>query len=336
VKILVTGGLGFIGSHTVVALIEHGHEVVIVDNLSNSQADVLQGLESILGKRPKWYHTDISDTGALQQIFESENIEGVIHFAAFKAVGESMEKPLAYFQNNVGGMISLLEAMQAAGLKQLVFSSSCTVYGDTDQSPITEDTPRQQAASPYGTSKIICEELLEDLCGLDKLQAVSLRYFNPVGAHPSSHIGELPIGVPNNLVPYITQTAIGIREQLTIFGKDYPTADGTNIRDYIHVVDLAEAHVLAMEFMQMNPINYEVFNLGTGMGRSVLDVVKSFEETNALELKYRFGERRAGDVIAIWADATKAKEQLGWTAQLSLADMMRDAWNWQKKISPGK
>ena len=330
-RILVTGGLGFIGSHTVLALLEKGHEVVIVDDLSNSEASVLDGIARISGQRPVWHCLDINDSDALEGILGSERIQGVIHFAAFKAVGESVQDPIKYFSNNVGGMLSLMRAMQNVSIDAVVFSSSCTVYGDTDSSPITEEHPRQKAASPYGTTKIICEDILEDLCTHASMNGMSLRYFNPVGAHPSGHIGELPIGRPNNLVPFITQTAAGIHQKLTIFGKDYPTPDGTNIRDYIHVMDLAEAHVLAIEHIQKHP-GFSVYNLGTGKGNSVLEVLQCFNKVNGLEVAFEFGPRRAGDVVAIWADPSKAERELGWKAKLSLEEMMRDAWNWQRSL----
>lgn len=331
-KILVTGGLGYIGSHTVVELLEQGYEVVVIDNLSNSQESVIDGIKSINQKAFKWYNTDINDKVELQAIFKSENIDAVIHFAAFKAVGESVEKPLLYFNNNVSGLINLLEVMQEYDVKSIVFSSSCTVYGDTKKSPITEEHPRTSAISPYGTTKIICEEILEDCARHGNFKVISLRYFNPVGAHPSAQIGELPIGVPNNLVPYICQTAAGIREKLTIFGNDYNTADGTNIRDFIHVVDLAKAHVKAVDQVQKQKDNFDIFNLGTGKGHSVLEVVKAFETANSLKLNYEFGGRRKGDVEQIWADASKAKNILGWEAELNLSDMMTSAWKWQQAL----
>ncbi|MFY0644059.1 MAG: UDP-glucose 4-epimerase GalE [Bacteroidia bacterium] len=332
-KVLVTGGLGYIGSHTVVELQHQGHDVVIVDDLSNSRASVVEGIEAINGIKPKWYNLDIRRTDELKQIIESEEIKAVIHFAAHKAVGESVEQPLKYYNNNVGGLLSLIEAMGDLSNKKMIFSSSCTVYGDTKDSPIAENQPVVAAISPYGTTKIISEELLEDLAIHSKLQTVSLRYFNPVGAHDSGLIGELPLGVPSNLVPYITQTAAGILSQLTVFGNDYNTPDGTNIRDFIHVVDLAKAHVKALDFACNESFQYEVFNLGTGRGNSVLEVIESFERTSGKTLNYRIGGRRAGDVEQIWADASKAHDILGWKTELELDDMTLSAWNWQLKLS---
>ena len=331
-RVLVTGGLGYIGSHTVVELMEAGHTPIIIDDLSNSREEVLDGIAMITGRMPVWHRFDIRGTHQLKAVLQAEEIDAVIHFAAYKAVGESVEKPMEYFDNNVGGMLSLLKAMKATSCKKLVFSSSCTVYGDSSNSPIDENEARVKAISPYGTTKIICEEIIEDLAAHDNFHAVSLRYFNPVGAHPSAQIGELPLGVPNNLVPYITQTAAGIRERLTIFGKDYPTPDGTNIRDFIHVVDLASAHVKALDRLDQSTENLEYFNLGTGKGHSVLEVVKSFEKVSGLELNYSFGERRAGDVVQIWADPAKAKTLLGWEAEYSLDQMMETAWAWQRSL----
>lgn len=332
-KILVTGGLGYIGSHTVVELLELGYDVVVVDDLSNSNAEVKDRIEKITGKTFSWHKQDVGNELELEKIFASEAIDSVIHFAAFKAVGESVEKPLMYFQNNVGGMLSLLNCMRKHEVNSIVFSSSCTVYGDTKNSPIDEAQPRAKAISPYGTTKIICEEILEDMAQHADLSVVSLRYFNPVGAHPSALIGELPLGIPNNLVPYICQTAAGIREQLTIFGNDYNTPDGTNIRDFIHVVDLAKAHVKAVEYLSGNKASYNIFNLGTGQGHSVHEVVKAFEKANDLKLNYTIGKRRAGDVEQIWADASKAKNELGWVAEYQLDEMMKTAWAWQKSLS---
>lgn len=332
-KILVTGGLGYIGSHTVVELLELGYDVVVVDDLSNSNAEVKDRIEKITGKTFSWHKQDVGNELELEKIFASEAIDSVIHFAAFKAVGESVEKPLMYFQNNVGGMLSLLNCMRKHEVNSIVFSSSCTVYGDTKNSPIDEAQPRAKAISPYGTTKIICEEILEDMAQHADLSVVSLRYFNPVGAHPSALIGELPLGIPNNLVPYICQTAAGIREQLTIFGNDYNTPDGTNIRDFIHVVDLAKAHVKAVEYLSDNKASYNIFNLGTGQGHSVHEVVKAFEKANDLKLNYTIGKRRAGDVEQIWADASKAKNELGWVAEYQLDEMMKTAWAWQKSLS---
>ncbi len=332
-KVLVTGGLGYIGSHTVVELMAQGFEVVIIDNLSNTREDVLDRIAQITGQKPVYYNGDVCDANDLEKIFaEHSDITSVIHFAAYKAVGESVEKPLEYYRNNVGGMITLLGQMKKANIERIVFSSSCTVYGDTDRSPVDESSPIAQAASPYGNTKIICEDILRDESVASSLSVVSLRYFNPIGAHPSALIGELPLGVPNNLVPYITQTAAGIREQLTVFGEDYNTADGTCIRDYIHVVDLAKAHVMALQRFGKMDNRFEVFNLGTGNGNSVLEVVQTFENVSDTKLNYRIGPRRAGDVEQIWASTTKANDILGWKAESSLEEMLRTAWAWQQTL----
>jgi len=332
-KVLVTGGLGYIGSHTVVELMSQGYEVVIIDNLNNTREDVLDRIEQITGQKPVCYIGDVCEAADLEKIFtEHTDITSVIHFAAYKAVGESVEKPLEYYRNNVGGMITLLGQMKNANIERIVFSSSCTVYGDTDRSPVDESTPIAQAASPYGNTKIICEDILRDESRASSLSVVSLRYFNPIGAHPSALIGELPLGVPNNLVPYITQTAAGIREQLTVFGEDYNTADGTCIRDYIHVVDLAKAHVIALQRFGKMDDQFEVFNLGTGNGNSVLEVVQTFEKVSGTKLNYRIGPRRAGDVEQIWASTAKANEVLGWKAESSLEEMLRTAWAWQQTL----
>jgi len=332
-KILVTGGLGYIGSHTVVALVEKGHEVVIIDNLSNTSLDVLEGITRISGKSPEFHKVDIRHKSELNNFFEKhKDVAGVIHFAAFKAVGESVEKPLEYYENNVAALVYLLKEMTRLKHPKLIFSSSCTVYGQADKLPITEDAPVKQATSPYGNTKQINEEIIQDHInsGAD-LQAISLRYFNPVGAHPTALIGELPIGVPQNLVPYVTQTAAGIRSELKINGNDYPTEDGTCIRDYIHVMDLAEVHVVALEKLLKEDYRekYDVFNVGTGKGNSVLDVVKTFEKVNQLKLPYSIRGRRPGDVVAAYADTTKAEKNLGWKARRSMADALKDSWKWQ-------
>ena len=331
-KILVTGGLGYIGSHTVVELQQSGHEVVVVDNLNNSSINVIDRITSITGLPFDFYEIDICDTTALEAVFAKEDISGVIHFAAYKAVGESVEKPDAYYHNNISGLISLISCLKKYDIPSVVFSSSCTVYGDAKESPIDEDQPIVEAISPYGTTKIVGEQILFDFARVANTKVVSLRYFNPVGAHPSAQIGELPLGVPSNLVPYITQTAIGKREKLTIFGNDYNTPDGTNIRDFIHVVDLAQAHVKAVDYAGSEDFSIEVINLGTGKGHSVLEVVHAFEEVNNIKLNYGIGARRAGDVEQIWADASKAKKVLGWEAKLDLNEMMKSAWAWELQL----
>jgi UDP-glucose 4-epimerase len=334
-KILVTGGLGYIGSHTVVALQEKDYEVVIVDDLSNSSIEVLDNITKITGKKPFYENIDLRDKSKVKFFFENHNdIAGVIHFAAYKAVGESVEKPLEYYENNVAALVYLLREMQRLNNPKFIFSSSCTVYGQAEKLPITENAPVQAANSPYGNTKQIGEEIIQDhiASGAD-LQAISLRYFNPIGAHPSALIGELPIGIPLNLVPYVTQTAAGKREQLSIWGDDYPTADGTCIRDYIHVMDLAEVHVIALEKLMQPDYkkNYEVYNVGTGKGNSVLDVVKTFESVNNLKLPYIIADRRPGDVISAYADTTKAEKELNWKAKRSMADALKDAWQWEQK-----
>jgi UDP-glucose 4-epimerase len=336
-KILVTGGAGYIGSHTVVELAQAGYEPVIIDNFSNSQESALAGIQAILGREVPCHRIDCGDAEALRQVFKAEgNVAGVIHFAAFKAVGESVQKPLAYFHNNVGSLITLLEVMPEFGVENLVFSSSCTVYGVPDQLPVTEATPTKPASSPYGRTKQMCEDIVHDAAGApgNKTRTILLRYFNPVGAHESAKIGELPLGVPNNLVPFITQTAAGLREKLTIFGNDYDTPDGTNVRDYIHVVDLAKAHIAAVQRLldrkASEPV--ETFNVGTGHGNSVLEVVHAFEEASGQKLNYVIGPRRPGDVPAIYADATKAAEVLGFKTETSLRDSLASAWKWQQTL----
>jgi UDP-glucose 4-epimerase len=333
-KILITGGAGYIGSHTAVELLKAGMEPIILDDLSNSDASVLDRLEEITGKRLTFYKGDCNDRDMLESIVKEHKLEGVIHFAAFKAVGESTAFPLKYYRNNVGSLLVLLEFMQNQGIKDLVFSSSCTVYGQPEVLPVTETTPRQDAESPYGNTKKICEDILVDFVkSKPGIRVVALRYFNPVGAHPSAKIGELPLGVPANLVPFITQTAAGIREKLTVFGDDYDTRDGSCVRDYIHVVDLADAHVKTLSYLQNQEDNfYDVFNVGTGEGNTVLEVIHAFEKVNGVKLNYVIGPRRTGDVIKTWADTTKINQVLGWHAQYSLEDSMRDSWNWQKSL----
>ena len=334
--ILVTGGLGYIGSHTVVELCGKGHKVTIVDDLSNSQLNVLDGIEELCGHRPTFERLDLRNKTAVENLFEKYNITGVIHFAASKAVGESVHKPLQYYENNLGALVYLLQAIKKRGGTDFIFSSSCTVYGQADELPITENTPVKPAASPYGNTKQVGEEIIRDTCSVyPELKAIALRYFNPIGAHPSGKIGELPIGVPQNLVPFVTQTGIGLRKELSVFGNDYPTEDGTCIRDYIHVVDLAKAHVAALDRLLegRNDSNYEVFNLGTGKGSSVLEVIQSFERVSGEQLNYKIVHRRPGDVTAAYADTRKANEILGWTARFTLEEAIASAWLWEKRNS---
>ncbi len=335
-KILVTGGLGYIGSHTVVALSEAGYEVVIVDNLSNTRIEVLDGIESIIGRRPAFYELDLRNELQVVELFDKEpSIEGVIHFAASKAVGESVENPLLYYENNLSAFIYLLKQLAVKPKSHLIFSSSCTVYGQADVIPITEKAPIKVAESPYGNTKQIGEEILKDTVKVSSgLSAIALRYFNPIGAHASAKIGELPLGVPQNLVPFITQTAAGLRKELAVFGDDYPTPDGTCIRDYIHVVDLAEAHVAALTRLVKgeSTSDYEVFNLGTGKGSSVLEVIESFEKVSGSKLPYRIAGRREGDVIQAFADTEKANSVLGWKSKYSLDDALASAWAWERKL----
>lgn len=336
-KILVTGGAGYIGSHTVVALHEAGYEPVIVDNFSNSSKSVMQGLERITGKSLPLYEIDCNDKKAMQQVFEKEeNIQGVIHFAAFKAVGESVAEPLKYYQNNIGSLLVLLELMEKNKVRNLVFSSSCTVYGQPDELPVTEKTPTKPANSPYGRTKQMCEDILSDLArSKSPVRSIALRYFNPVGAHESALIGELPNGVPNNLVPFVTQTAAGIREQITVYGDDYNTPDGTCIRDYIHVVDLADAHIKAFEYLDKvkEESFYDTINVGTGQGNSVLEVIQTFEKVSGKKLNYKIGERRPGDVEQVWANVDKANQELNWSTKYDLEQSLKDSWRWQEALS---
>jgi UDP-glucose 4-epimerase len=333
-KILVTGGLGYIGSHTVVALHQSGYSVLIVDDLSNSERDVLQGLNQILGFIPEFIELDLRDKSAVKNLFNQHTFDGVIHFAASKAVGESVENPLLYYENNINGLVYVLQNCVAHGVHNFIFSSSCTVYGEPDHLPIDESAPIKRALSPYGNTKQIAEEILHDLCKVSDLRTILLRYFNPIGAHDSGLIGELPKGVPQNLVPFITQTAAGLRQELSVFGDDYPTVDGSCIRDYIHVMDLAEAHVVALDRLvkKAQQEAVEVFNLGTGQGNSVLEVIKTFEEATGITLPYKIVGRRSGDVIAVYADTTKATEVLGWSTQRDLATSLSSAWAWEKRI----
>ncbi len=334
-KILVTGGAGFIGSHTVVALVEAGFEPIIIDDFSNSQKRALDGLEKILGKSVKCYEADCNNLETLTTIFKEEQIKGVIHFAAFKAVGESVKNPLKYYENNIGSLVTLLKAMNTEGVQNIIFSSSATVYGLSKELPATEQTPTQKAMSPYGMTKQMGEDILSDVVTSGAaIKAISLRYFNPIGAHPSALIGELPLGVPNNLVPFITQTGAGIREKLTVYGDDYETPDGTCLRDYIHVSDLADAHVAAIKMLlDLEKDNYyNVYNVGTGNPNSVLEVIKTFEEVSGKPLNYEIGARRGGDVPALYADASKITTELGWTAKHSMRQALEDAWRWQVSL----
>ena len=332
-KILVTGGLGYIGSHTVVELQSAGYDVVVIDNLENSSQDVKDRITKISSRPIELIVGDVSDEQTMNRLFQEHNFYGVIHFAAYKAVGESVDNPIKYYQNNIAGLICLLGAMNKHGVQNLIFSSSCTVYGEAEDLPVTEDTPIKSAESPYGTTKIIGEQIIQDYAKHKNLKTVLLRYFNPVGAHPSAQIGELPNGVPSNLVPYITQTAAGIREQLVIHGNDYNTSDGTCIRDYIHVVDLAKAHVKAMTYADNMTDSVEVFNVGTGHGSTVLQVVQAFEKQSNVSLNYTIGPRRDGDVEQIFADTQKINTVLQWEAEYDINDMMYHAWMWQKSIA---
>lgn len=339
-KILVTGGTGYIGSHTAVELIEDGFEVVIIDNLYNSEAEVIDRIARITGIRPYLAVFDICDSDKLNDFFrEQNNVEGIIHFAAYKAVGESVNKPLEYYKNNILSLINLLECMKAYQITDFVFSSSCTVYGQPEKLPVSEDAPIQPAVSPYGNTKQIGEEIIRDAVTVNmNIKAISLRYFNPIGAHPSALIGELPRGVPENLVPYITQTAYGLRDELKVFGDDYDTPDGSCIRDYLHVVDLAKAHVTAIKRLieKKNKSGYEIFNLGTGSGVSVLEAIRSFERATGIKIRYRITGRRAGDIEKIWADPSLANKELGWRTESTLDESMRTAWEWEKYIRKNK
>jgi UDP-glucose 4-epimerase len=333
-KILVTGGAGFIGSHTAVELYHAGYEPVLMDNYNNSRPSALQGIKNIIGKDVLFYESDCNDADAFKTIFKAHKIEGVIHFAAYKAVGESVREPLKYYHNNLNSLVNLLESMLEAQVNNLVFSSSCTVYGQPDQLPVTEDAPVQAAESPYGNTKQISEEIIKDTCvAQSHLRAISLRYFNPIGAHPSAEIGELPIGVPSNLVPFVTQTAAGLRDKLTVFGNDYNTLDGSCVRDYIHVVDLAKAHVKAFQLLDKKSAgHYDFFNLGTGKGSTVLEVVNAFEKVSGQKLNYHIGPRRSGDVEKVYAAVDKSANVLGWKTELSLETALEDAWRWQVKL----
>jgi len=335
-KILVTGGTGYIGSHTVVELQNKGFDVVIADNLSNSSIDVLDNITGITGIRPTFEKTDLSLQEPTLDLFNRHpDINAIIHFAAYKAVGESVKEPLKYYRNNIGSLLNILQGMNTHGIRDIVFSSSCTVYGQPDVLPVSETSPIQKAISPYGNTKQIAEEIITDTSSATTLQCVILRYFNPIGAHESALIGELPLGIPDNLMPYITQTAIGKREYLKVWGNDYNTPDGTAIRDYIHVVDLAQAHVISIERMleRRNKEKVEIFNLGTGIGYSVLDVIRSFEKTAKVKLAFKIMNRRPGDVEKVWADTEFANRELGWKAERGLDEMTLSAWKWEKRLS---
>ena len=335
-KILVTGGTGFIGSHTVVELQARGFEVIIVDNLSNSSIDVLDNIARITGVRPLFEKLDLMDPVTTAAFFQKQSdLKAIIHFAAFKSVGESVKLPLKYYKNNLDSLINILQGMINNSIENMVFSSSCTVYGQPEQLPVKEDACVQKAMSPYGNTKQISEEIISDVSITANVKSIFLRYFNPIGAHESALIGELPLGIPDNLIPYITQTAIGKREYLRVWGNDYPTPDGTAIRDYIHVVDLARAHVIALERMLSNKMKKEVeiFNLGTGKGCSVMEVINSFEKVSGMKLNYRIMERRPGDIMKVWADTELANRELGWKAEKGLDDMTLSAWNWEKALA---
>ncbi len=335
-KILVTGGTGYIGSHTCVVLLQSGYDVHIVDNLSNSHQDVVDKIARITGKTPGFTRLDLCDKEVIYGFMkEHQDITGVIHFAALKAVGESWEYPVRYYHNNILGLLNLLNAMHESGCKNLVFSSSCTVYGQPDELPVSESAPLKKALSPYGNTKKMCEEIIEDHVTATSLNAISLRYFNPIGAHPSALIGELPLGVPNNLVPFLTQTAMGKRECLKVFGDDYSTPDGTGIRDYIHVTDLSQAHLAAIERLEKekNTQPCEVFNLGTGSGYSVLDIIRTFERVNEVKVNHQIEDRRPGDIEKVWANPEKANRELGWKARLGLEEMLESAWKWEEALA---
>ena len=335
-KILVTGGTGYIGSHTVVELQNAGYEVIVVDDLSNSSADVLENIEKISGKKPTFEQFSLADYNKTEDFFSrNQDIAAIIHFAASKAVGESVQMPLHYYRNNLVSLMNILECQRKFSIANIVFSSSCTVYGQPDQLPVTENTPRKDAESPYGNTKRVNEDiLLDSIAAYPELKAIALRYFNPIGAHPTALIGELPLGVPQNLVPFITQTAAGLREELSVFGDDYDTPDGSAIRDYINVVDLAKAHVIAIERLlkSKNKAGYEVFNLGTGNGYSVLEIINGFEKATGVKLNYKIVPRRAGDIEKIWADTAYANEELGWKAEKGLEETLLSAWNWEKRV----
>ena len=332
-KILVTGGLGFIGSHTVVELQQAGYGVVIIDNLYNSKIEVLDRIISITGIKPSYFNIDLRNKIAVKDFFKTNRVDGIIHFAASKAVGESVNNPLLYYENNISTLVYLLQEMKEHQLSNFIFSSSCTVYGQADELPITENAPVKPAESPYGNTKQIGEEIIKESCKANGLKAIALRYFNPIGAHETAIIGELPLGVPQNLIPFVTQTAAGIRKELSVFGDDYPTKDGTAVRDYIHVVDLAKAHIAALERLlnNGNKKDFEVFNVGTGTGSSVLEVIKAFEKVSNTRLNYKIVARREGDITSAYADTTLAKVELGWETEKTLEQALLAAWKWQLK-----
>lgn len=332
-NILVTGGLGYIGSHTVVALQNAGFNVIIIDNLLNTRISVLDKIAEITGKKPDFHQIDLRIKSDVKNFFENNKVDGIIHFAAFKAVGESMQKPLDYYENNISSLVYLLQEMRDRKLDHFIFSSSCTVYGQANELPITENAPIKKAASTYGNTKQIGEEIIQESCKAYHLNATALRYFNPIGAHSSVKIGELPLGVPQNLVPFITQTAVGIRKELAVFGNDYPTSDGTAIRDYIHVVDLAKAHIAALQRLinKKNKAAFEYFNIGTGTGSSVLQVIKAFEKASGKPLNYKIVDRREGDVVAAYADTTIANKELNWKTEKTLEEALESAWKWQQQ-----
>jgi UDP-glucose 4-epimerase len=332
-KILVTGGLGFIGSHTVVELQQAGYEVVIIDNLYNSKIEVLDSITSITSIKPSYFNIDLRNKIAVEDFFKNNKIDGIIHFAASKAVGESVNNPLLYYENNISTLVYLLQEMKKHKLSNFIFSSSCTVYGQADELPITENAPTKPAESPYGNTKQIGEEIIRESCKANGLKAIALRYFNPIGAHETANIGELPIGVPQNLIPFVTQTAAGIRKELSVFGNNYPTKDGTAVRDYIHVVDLAKAHIAALERLlkNNNKKDFEVFNVGTGTGSSVLEVIQAFEKVSKTQLNYKIVGRREGDITSAFADTTLAKVELGWKTEKTLEEALLAAWKWQLK-----
>jgi UDP-glucose 4-epimerase len=332
-KILVTGGLGYIGSHTVVELQNKGFEVIIIDDLSNTTISVLESITAITGKKPAFHNIDLRIKNEVKSFFDNNKIDGIIHFAAFKAVGESMHKPLDYYENNLGPLVYLLQEMRDRKLNNFIFSSSCTVYGQADDLPIAEKAPVKKAESVYGNTKQIGEEIIKDASNAHGINAIALRYFNPIGAHPSIKIGELPLGVPQNLIPFVTQTAAGIRKELAVFGDDYNTTDGTAVRDYIHVVDLAKAHIAALQRLlnNKNKTAFEFFNVGTGTGTSVLEIIKTFEKVTNLKLNYKIVGRREGDITAAFADTTVANKELNWKTEISLEEALASAWKWQQR-----